>query len=74
MKKQCIVCDELIPEGRLKALPTTKVCINCSHTGKKRGLPVQFGKGDHTYIETILLDEEEYEQYYNSKLKKDERE
>ena len=29
---KCIKCGELIPEGRLKAMPKTKCCIECSET------------------------------------------
>ena len=28
----CIVCNEVIPEGRIKALPNTKVCVDHSTT------------------------------------------
>ena len=26
----CICCGVIIPEARLKAVPGTKVCVNCS--------------------------------------------
>jgi hypothetical protein len=31
----CIKCGDIIPEGRLKALPTAKTCVNCSTEEKK---------------------------------------
>jgi len=31
-KMKCIKCQEPIPEGRLKALPETRTCTECSTT------------------------------------------
>jgi len=31
-RMECVKCKEDIPVGRLKALPGTKVCVNCSDT------------------------------------------
>jgi hypothetical protein len=28
--RQCERCDAVIPQGRLEALPETKVCVKCS--------------------------------------------
>lgn len=28
----CKICESVIPEGRLKAVPGTKVCVKCSET------------------------------------------
>ena len=39
----CIKCKKPINPLRLKALPGTKVCVNCSTTGAKSGVPVMFG-------------------------------
>jgi hypothetical protein len=30
MQLQCFRCDEWIPEKRLKALPDTRLCLECS--------------------------------------------
>lgn len=30
MEKRCIVCDGVIPEGRVKILPNTKTCVEHS--------------------------------------------
>lgn len=59
----CVKCGELIPEGRLKALPTAKTCVNCSSVQKKGTVTLMKGEGDHTWIETIHLDHEDYKAY-----------
>jgi hypothetical protein len=35
--KYCIVCNEKIPAGRLKALPSARTCISHSNTFKYAG-------------------------------------
>jgi RNA polymerase-binding transcription factor DksA len=30
MEKRCIVCDVVIPEGRVRVLPNTKTCVEHS--------------------------------------------
>ena len=54
-------------------------CVKCSEehhlVGKKRALPVQMGEGDHSWTETIIMEENEYLEYemreaINSKNKK----
>ena len=30
MEKRCIVCNTIIPEGRVRALPSTKTCVEHS--------------------------------------------
>jgi hypothetical protein len=68
----CIKCGGEIPEGRIKALPNTKTCVNCSGTQKKGVITVMKGVGDHTWIETIHLDHEDYKAYIaaENKLRK----
>lgn len=58
--KKCIKCDNTIPEGRLKALPNTNTCVNCSTAGMKKGITVTHGTGDHTYQELSVVSEEVY--------------
>jgi hypothetical protein len=67
--KNCIKCGEAIPEGRLKALPTAKTCINCSGVQKKGTITVMKGEGDHTWIETIHLEHDEYKAYIEAENK-----
>ena len=59
----CIKCKEEIHAARLKVLPKTKVCVNCSTVGTKRGIPVMRGSGDHTWTETIIMEEDQYEEF-----------
>ena len=65
----CVKCGEKIPEGRLKALPTAKTCVNCSSVMKKGTVTLMKGEGDHTWIETIHLDHEDYKAYMEAENK-----
>jgi hypothetical protein len=60
---KCIKCGEIVPEGRLKALPGTKTCVNCSGARMKGAVTLMKGEGDHTWIETIHLDAEDFDKY-----------
>ena len=51
----CSVCNEPMPELRLTKYGY-RFCVNCSPTKPKQALNVQFGEGDHTYNDTIILD------------------
>jgi hypothetical protein len=70
--KNCKKCGENIPEGRLKAIPGAETCVNCSGVQKKGTVTVMMGEGDHTWIETIHLEHEDYKRYIEAenKLKK----
>lgn len=59
----CISCNKPIPEGRLKALPKTTTCVNCSTTGKKMGVPRQYGEGEDTFTELDIMEEDIYKVY-----------
>ena len=63
MSKICVSCGEEIHPGRLKALPTAKTCVSCSTTGRKAGVTVQLGEGDHTYNEIIIMEHDEFVKY-----------
>ena len=58
----CIKCQNDMPELRLTQYGY-KVCVNCSTVGTKRGVPVLKGSGDHTWVETIIMEEDQYENY-----------
>lgn len=60
---KCVKCNDIIPEGRLKALPTAKTCVNCSGVKMKGAVTLMKGTGDHTWIETIHLDHDDYQKY-----------
>jgi hypothetical protein len=65
----CIKCGDIIPEGRLKALPTAKTCVSCSGVQKKGVVTIMKGEGDHTWIETIHLEHEDYKAYVEAENK-----
>jgi hypothetical protein len=69
MSKKFCHCGTEIPEGRLKALPTTTTCTSCSETGRKGAVTVQIGDGDHTYNDIVILEPEQvnhYNQLFNT--------
>jgi len=59
---QCIKCQEDMPQLRLTQYGY-KVCVNCSTVGTKRGIPVMRGTGDHTWTETIIMEEDQYQDF-----------
>jgi hypothetical protein len=65
----CVKCGETIPEGRLKALPNAKTCVSCSGVQKKGVVTIMKGEGDHTWIETIHLEHEDYKAYVEAENK-----
>ena len=67
--KNCVKCGDVIPEGRLKALPGAKTCVSCSGVQKKGTVTVMKGEGDHTWIETIHLEHEDYKAYVEAENK-----
>jgi hypothetical protein len=62
-------CGVQIPAARLKILPNTHTCVNCSDVQTKKPVIVQRGQGDHTYIETIFLEHEDYVKYVEEENK-----
>ena len=52
----CNSCGEPMPELRT-TLYGYKFCVNCSTTKPKKALNVTFGEGDHTFNETIIIDD-----------------
>ena len=62
----CTKCSGNMPELRLTEYGYN-FCINCSESGNyvkpKQGINVLMGEGDHTWVETIIMDAEEYDQY-----------
>jgi len=61
--RKCIGCSEYINPLRLKALPKTHTCVNCSTTGAKKAINAQFGTKDDTWNEVVFLEPDEYEKY-----------
>ncbi len=56
MEKNCSICGNPIPEGRLKAIPNAKTCVKCSDTDKVYGHNMITGK--NTYSELQIVDAE----------------
>jgi hypothetical protein len=46
-----------------------KTCVACSTTEKKGGLTVMKGTGDHTWIETITMEQEDYQKLIKAESK-----
>ena len=59
---KCIKCGADMPELRLTKFGYN-FCVNCSTVGAKRGIPVTRGSGDHTYTETIIMEEDQYQEF-----------
>jgi hypothetical protein len=57
----CVYCKEEIHPLRLKALPHTKTCVNCSTTTPKKGMVVTYGEKDDTWNDIQIMDSKEYE-------------
>jgi hypothetical protein len=60
---ECISCGVEIHPKRLEILPNTKHCVQCSDTGRKRGVTVQRGEGDHSYTDVVIMEEKQFIQY-----------
>ena len=50
---ECIKCKDVITAGRLKAIPDTKVCVNCSDT--QRWYVRNIISGKTTYSEAEII-------------------
>jgi hypothetical protein len=61
----CIYCKQEINPLRIKALPNTKTCVDCSTTGAKKGVTSIFGEKDHTWNDIVFLEDIQYEKYIN---------
>ena len=62
----CSNCGEPMPELRLLRAGFS-YCVKCSENGlgqgKKHGIPVMMGEGDHTWVETVIMTDEQFKQY-----------
>ena len=64
----CTRCGKEIPELRLKALPHTKTCVQCSDTSRVAGFPIVSGKT--TYSELQIVSQEKAEELYEKQERK----
>ena len=67
---KCIKCKSTINRQRIKALPNTKVCVNCSTTNAYRAVSTVNGTGDHTWNDIQIVTAEQAEQLDNQKKPK----
>jgi hypothetical protein len=66
----CVKCKEPIHPMRLKALPGTKTCVECSTVGAKSGVPVMFGSKDNTWTDLVIMEEDEFKSFKENENKK----
>jgi RNA polymerase subunit RPABC4/transcription elongation factor Spt4 len=57
--KICIKCKQEINPLRVKALPNTKTCVDCSTVGAKKGMSMVYGEKDHTWNDMVIIDANE---------------
>jgi len=67
--RHCTGCGEQIHPKRLEIMPTTTRCVACSTVQKKGAVTIMKGTGDHTWIETIHLEHEDYKAYMEAEKK-----
>lgn len=64
----CIKCTKSIPEKRLKILPHTRTCVDCSTTKRVGGHTLITGK--NTYSEIQIVDPETADRLYQMQSRK----
>jgi hypothetical protein len=71
MSRFCKGCKEEIHPLRIKALPNTQTCVNCSTTGAIQAITVLNGDvgKDDTWVDIVFMDRETYESYTDSSKK-----
>jgi len=67
--RNCTGCGEPIHPKRLEIMPNTTRCVACSTVQKKGAVTVMKGTGDHTWIETIHLEHEDFVKYMEAEKK-----
>ena len=61
----CNKCGHPMPKLRLTKYGYD-FCVECSTVSTKRGIPITKGSGDHTWTETIVVEEDQYESFVNA--------
>ena len=66
----CSKCKEDMPELRLTQY-NYSFCVKCSEAGlgseTKKAITVLKGEGDHTWVETIIMSDSDYNSYLREK-------
>jgi len=65
---ECSCCGSPMPKLRLE-LYGYDFCVDCSAVGRKKGLSIQVGEGDHALTEVVIIEEKEYRSYMSSEDK-----
>jgi len=65
--RKCIKCQEVINPLRIKALPKTMTCVDCSTVGIKKGVSVMLGEKDHTWNDMMIMEPDEVEIFETKK-------
>ncbi|HWZ21783.1 MAG TPA: TraR/DksA C4-type zinc finger protein [Cytophagaceae bacterium] len=60
--RACISCGKEIPEQRLKILPNSKTCVQCSETVRVAGFPLITNKT--SYSELQIVNQETAQELY----------
>ena len=73
MARKCIVCNEDIPQGRVKILPHTKTCVNPSTTSAYQVRSINTGKSaDDAEQEIVIIKDPDlarrFDEYANKPL------
>tara|TARA_S200002703_G_scaffold43808_3_gene38177 strand:- start:2896 stop:3150 length:255 start_codon:yes stop_codon:yes gene_type:complete len=63
---KCYKCNIEIHPLRIKALPNTKVCVDCSTAGAYRAVTTTHGTGDHTWNDIKVMTPEQFSQYQDT--------
>jgi hypothetical protein len=66
----CIKCKQEINPLRVKALPNTKTCVDCSTVGAKKGMSMVYGEKDHTWNDMVIIDATEADRMERTKQNK----
>ena len=67
--KMCIKCGDEIHPKRVEILPNIKTCVKCSDAKMKGAVTIMKGEGDHTWIETIHLEHDDFVRYMEAEKK-----
>lgn len=70
--KLCIKCKEEIPPLRLKALPNTFTCVDCSTVGTKKSKTIMYGQKDDTWTDIIIVDGNTEDDFRETKFDEEE--
>jgi hypothetical protein len=66
----CETCGNIMPKLRLTTYGYT-FCVKCSESGvgskPKKAISVLMGEGDHTWVETVIMSDGDYQSHLSDK-------